>query len=273
MTNTINLSGQTDVADLVGRYVPAISGSGWVWQDGPLVKAMGMGAWLVLDELNLAEPHVLERLNPVLERPPSLILNEHDSRLIGAPEHPVHPDFRLFATMNPAEYQGRASMSPAFLSRWLGFRNVRDPGEAEYLAMLEQLVLDKKPLFSIGERRYHSTIGEPVFGQLSVIPDMPRRLKGLARLHTSIEHASRGSGKLGAERRDRYVFTRRTLFSLLHYLRTVQLNLLESDPNRAFRGALHRTYEQRVASAQDRNVVTRLIEAAGFGVPETGGTQ
>ena len=66
---------------------------------------MRKGWWVLLDEVNLAEPQILERLNSVLEVEPTLILTEYDN----SPIDPVHPGFRLFATMNPAEYAGRSA--------------------------------------------------------------------------------------------------------------------------------------------------------------------
>lgn len=35
----------------------------FVWEDGPLVAAMRRGDWILVDELNLAEDAVIERLN------------------------------------------------------------------------------------------------------------------------------------------------------------------------------------------------------------------
>src|SRR5262249_54533204 len=94
----INLNGQTDTGELVGRYVPPAQSEGvrsqesgvrvqapsdssltpdscsltpvsqWRWQDGPVVMALKRGWWVLLDEVNLAEPQILERLNSVLER-------------------------------------------------------------------------------------------------------------------------------------------------------------------------------------------------------------
>lgn len=39
----------------------------FVWQDGPLIKAMRDGDLLLVDEISLADDSVLERLNSVLE--------------------------------------------------------------------------------------------------------------------------------------------------------------------------------------------------------------
>ena len=95
----LNLSGATDVSEFVGRFVPdeTREGNGWKWEDGPVVKAMIEGYWLILDELNLAEASVLERLNSILERKPSLLLSEYNDRLIGGEEFPVSRHFRVLA--------------------------------------------------------------------------------------------------------------------------------------------------------------------------------
>ena len=44
--------------------------------DGPLVKTMKTGEYLLLDELSLAEDAVLERLNSVLELSRTVVLAE-----------------------------------------------------------------------------------------------------------------------------------------------------------------------------------------------------
>src|SRR5439155_7270540 len=110
--------------------------SQWRWQDGPVVMALKRGWWVLLDEVNLAEPQILERLNSVLERDPMLVLTEHDHSAFGPGGRPVHADFRVFATMNPAEYSGRSVLSPAYRDRWRAHRFIPRPGEAEYRAML-----------------------------------------------------------------------------------------------------------------------------------------
>ncbi len=115
---------------------------------------MKRGWWVVLDEVNLAEPQILERLNSILERDPPLVLSEHDNTVFGTSERPIHPDFRIFATMNPAEYAGRSELSPAYRDRWLGYRFVSAPGEVEYLAMLRHLVYGEQPTVRLQGRSY-----------------------------------------------------------------------------------------------------------------------
>ena len=55
---TILGSGDTEVADLVGGYSQTATG-GWVWNDGPLIKAAEQGVPLLIDEVGLIDPKVL----------------------------------------------------------------------------------------------------------------------------------------------------------------------------------------------------------------------
>ncbi|KAK3357586.1 hypothetical protein B0T25DRAFT_604507 [Lasiosphaeria hispida] len=72
------------------------------WLDGVIVRAVETGAWLVLDNANLCSASVLDRLNSLLERPNgSLSINEH-SGPGGKPRViELHPDFRIFLTVDP----------------------------------------------------------------------------------------------------------------------------------------------------------------------------
>jgi len=71
------------------------------WVDGPLVRAMKLGHWILLDGANLCNPSVLDRLNPLCEPDGFLTLSERgydDGKLqILKP----HPNFRLFMTVDP----------------------------------------------------------------------------------------------------------------------------------------------------------------------------
>jgi hypothetical protein len=56
--HTVLGSGDTEVADLVGGYVQTPSG-GFLWEDGPLLKAAESGGALLIDEIGLIDPKVL----------------------------------------------------------------------------------------------------------------------------------------------------------------------------------------------------------------------
>ncbi|KAM4633655.1 midasin [Polymixia lowei] len=81
--------------------------------EGTLAKAVKKGEWILLDEINLAAAETLECLSGLLEGSAgSLVLLDR-----GDTEPLVrHPDFRLFACMNPATDVGKRNLP-------LGIRN------------------------------------------------------------------------------------------------------------------------------------------------------
>lgn len=115
----INFNGETRMSDLIGK-VQVIAGE-TRWVDGVLPMAMRNGYWLLLDELDFADPAVLSLLHPVLEDDPVLVLKENAGQIIRP-----HPNFRLFATANSigamsdraSSYSGTNQMNEAFLDRW-----------------------------------------------------------------------------------------------------------------------------------------------------------
>ncbi|KAF7549141.1 hypothetical protein G7046_g8442 [Stylonectria norvegica] len=71
------------------------------WLDGVIVKALQAGEWLVLDNANMCNASVLDRLNSLLEPNGFLSINEHcgpsgEPRVVKP-----HPEFRIFLTMDP----------------------------------------------------------------------------------------------------------------------------------------------------------------------------
>ncbi|BBM98800.1 midasin [Marchantia polymorpha subsp. ruderalis] len=71
------------------------------WNDGGLLKAIENGNWVLLENANLCNPTVLDRLNPLLEPDGTIMINERglvngEAMLVRA-----HPDFRLFITVDP----------------------------------------------------------------------------------------------------------------------------------------------------------------------------
>jgi len=51
------------------------------WEDGALIRAMEEGSWILLDEFNLAEPEVLERINSLLDADACLVVTEHEGEV------------------------------------------------------------------------------------------------------------------------------------------------------------------------------------------------
>ena len=98
----IPMSAGCDTVDLLGGFEQVEDAAGeFRWNDSVLVRGMEEGHWVVLDTANFCSPSVLDRLNPVVEPHGVLVLNEQ-----GLVEGQVrivqpHPNFRLFATMDP----------------------------------------------------------------------------------------------------------------------------------------------------------------------------
>lgn len=115
----INFNGETRMSDLLGKIQVIDHETRWV--DGVLPMAMRQGYWLLLDELDFADPSVLSLLHPVLEEEPMLVLKENKGEIIKP-----HENFRLFATANSigamqdraSAYAGTTPMNEAFLDRW-----------------------------------------------------------------------------------------------------------------------------------------------------------
>ncbi|RMZ52645.1 hypothetical protein APUTEX25_000764 [Auxenochlorella protothecoides] len=111
----VNLSEQTDMMDLLGADLPVDSGAAgtFAWSDGPLLHAIKTGAWLLLDELNLASQSVLEGLNAVLDHRSEVFIPELDQTFT------CPPTFRVFGAQNPLqEGGGRKGLPRSFLNRF-----------------------------------------------------------------------------------------------------------------------------------------------------------
>ena len=133
----VSLAGQTDTADIIGQYQATNIRGQYNWQDGTLLKAMKKGDYLLLDELNLAEPQILERLNSLLDTG-KIVISEHDNETYvnadlyekmisdGKIERndimfvKTHKNFRIIAASNPIDtrHHGRTRLSLAFRNRF-----------------------------------------------------------------------------------------------------------------------------------------------------------
>jgi midasin len=71
------------------------------WVDGPLVRALRFGYWMLLDGANLCSPSVLDRLNSLCEPDGVLTLNERGYVDGNLQKIKPHPNFRLFMSVDP----------------------------------------------------------------------------------------------------------------------------------------------------------------------------
>lgn len=113
----VNNHEHTDVSEYLGTYRSNPTTGKLEWADGVLVRAMKQGAWIVLDELNLAPTEVVEALNRLLDENREIVVPE-----TGETVKPVL-GFALFATQNPGGgkngYGGRKVLSRALRNRFL----------------------------------------------------------------------------------------------------------------------------------------------------------
>lgn len=127
----INNHDHTDLQEYFGSYITNSSGM-LEFQEGPLVKAVRKGHWIVLDELNLAPSDVLEALNRLLDDNRELFVPEIQEKIY------AHPSFMLFATQNPPTlYAGRKMLSRAFRNRFVEI-HVDEIPESELSTILEK---------------------------------------------------------------------------------------------------------------------------------------
>ena len=92
------------------------------WRDGPVLKAIREGAWLLLDEMNLASQAVLEALNSCFDFRGQLYIAElgrtFDIQRSGS-DNARRATCRFFAAQNPARQGGsRKALPKSFLNRF-----------------------------------------------------------------------------------------------------------------------------------------------------------
>lgn len=111
----INLSDQTDLADLFGSDMPVDGGAPgeFAWRDAPFLTALRLGHWVLLDEMNLAPQPVLEGLNSCLDHRGEVFIPELGQVF------KKHPNFRIFAAQNPTHQGGsRKGLPRSFVDRF-----------------------------------------------------------------------------------------------------------------------------------------------------------
>jgi hypothetical protein len=106
---------------------------------------------------------------------------------------------------------------------------------------------------------------EPVYPHLAAAPGVDGLLDALASFHAGLAAASGGAGgaELGRVRRERYVFTRRTLLAAMALLADRVAG--GTAVTRAVREALDMVYVQRVQPGPDRQAVRTALRTVGLG--------
>ncbi|GMK55960.1 hypothetical protein CspeluHIS016_0210160 [Cutaneotrichosporon spelunceum] len=158
---------KVEVADFNLHHVQMKSKLVFSFVEGPLVKALKNGEWILLDEVNLASQETLEAVATILEAPTaSLVLTERGD------VEPVkrHPDFRLFACMNPATDVGKKDLPAGLRARFTEL----------YVAPPDD---DREALVSIVE----GYLGDAAAGDRGVVLDVVELYSTLKRLSAAKE--------------------------------------------------------------------------------------
>ena len=166
----VNLNGETRMSDFVGRpsVVKKDGVSQTVWVDGILPNAMKNGYWLILDEIDFAQPEILSLLHPVLEPKGRLVIKENEGE-----EIIPHPEFRVFGTANSIgsmqdrtdTYTGTNQMNGAFMDRW-HVLTVPHLDEKTEIKVIRAAVPHLQPKFAKGIVRFANAIRKGVDNQV-----------------------------------------------------------------------------------------------------------
>ncbi len=339
----MNLAGQTDTSELIGKYVPNdgqlqiqfeqllkdttllssasreileritreieetgmsrgltkleaeriatnenLAVADWRWQDGKVPEAMKRGAWLILDEVNLADPSVRERLNSVLERSPSLVISEHLGEMIsyaspfethdGERKISIRDGFHVFGTQNPAEYGARKPMSEAEKRRWLRRMSVPLPDADQYLLMLRHMIYGERPtIYSDSEKKNIKYVGGKQqadrFLKLREIPNMRDFIQRIAKFHATLAMLA-STNQLSRGKKEKEIFTRACLEAFFDYLEEVELVdrswrpprivSFKTDPSTILLKALEQYYVGKFGNNDDRAKVMDQLIARGI---------
>ncbi|KAJ8717968.1 hypothetical protein PYW07_005898 [Mythimna separata] len=128
------------------QQVKAASKLTFAFIEGSLVKAMQEGHWVLLDEINLASAEILECLAGLLEdKSETIDLLEKGDKV------PIkrHPDFTLFACMNPATDVGKKDLPAGLRNRFTEF-------------FIDELTERNDLMLLIGDYLYHMNLGGAV---------------------------------------------------------------------------------------------------------------
>ncbi|KAG0131716.1 ATPase, partial [Tuber indicum] len=105
-----------DLSNLEKHNLQLVKSFAFSFVEGSLVKAARNGDWVLLDEINLAAADTLESIADLLKDGGggSILLSEKgDVERVKA-----HPDFRIFACMNPATDVGKRDLPPGLRNRF-----------------------------------------------------------------------------------------------------------------------------------------------------------
>ena len=140
----INFHQGVTESSLIGKYI--VKNNETIFAYGLVPLAMKKGYWLLLDEIDYAEPEHTSVLQAILEGK-ELVITSNEGEIISP-----HSSFRIFATGNTTgrgdstdSYHGTNFMNSAFLDRWTIFQMTYSKKEFKILnSIINDLELSKK---------------------------------------------------------------------------------------------------------------------------------
>ena len=142
----ISCSVGLEVSHLIGKTVIDPETGKPVWVDGILTQAMKNGDKTIFDEVDFAQPKVLQRIQDVAQSR-TLTIIENGGEVVVA-----HPNFSLVATYNNG-YRHSNKLNEAFLDRFTKLRFDYDP------TLEKQIIKSKKLLELANQLRADSISG------------------------------------------------------------------------------------------------------------------
>ena len=133
----INMSSNLTTEDFLAKASVNCQGE-IVQQLQPFAKSYRNGAWVLLDEMNLAEEASLKVIVDALESE-EISISDQSSAMSSTVTIKKHPEFRLFATQNPWQAGKRERMSDAFLSQF-SIMHFKELPEHEWRQIVEEKI-------------------------------------------------------------------------------------------------------------------------------------
>jgi len=132
----VSCNEDTTAADLLGRFV--IQNMETVWQDGPVTRAVRLGAILYLDEIAEAREDVIVALHPLTDHRREIYLDRTNETL-SAPK-----EFFCVASYNPGYQRGLKELKPSTRQRFVSIAlTYPEPKiESEILSVLSEVDSD-----------------------------------------------------------------------------------------------------------------------------------
>jgi MoxR-like ATPase len=160
----INFSANTSIDQLYGSIVPCVIDGKRVfkWQDGKLLSAVRNGEWLLLDEVNLAPPEVLEGLVPLLRRDAS------ELHVPGTDIKESLRNVRVFATMNPVSTGGGRNKLPRSIESLFTTVSLDGYGHVETFEILKRCFVKLLEVPNSSDK----TWGALTYGQLTQLYEL-----------------------------------------------------------------------------------------------------